>query len=541
MQRRPKRAPGPAGGPSFDALPDELLLAVFQLVPQMTCKPILAVGLQSRGAIERVCNRWRRLALQLPTSLALSFRSTHDDPRGMNAEGVAAALHELLPHLACRRIAALTAGGDTATLAAPVPALLARALYPDLRSLHLDGASGAYFASFLPLCRRLEELMLNTDDDFRECAVDLQLLCSQLCGLSHPLRLLVLKTNRPDTQLLATIGRHVQPAALALHTRGLAAGMWLPQLRACSITIGDNEALSQLTSGLEAAQLPQLCSFVFHDARPAAERQASPPTLPALALLPALCKMECIGSMPRSTWCCPHLTSLLVTDAKRISTPADSAAQCTSLRQLELRGGCRFAGGRFPANLCSALSQLSSLALLAGDGSLTAHLQTSLPQDFSQLSSLRQLHITGVALKPPSVEAFRRLPGLTSLHLCNCRMGGLPDGPYLSNLRSLDLSGSNPQLASPIPFAATVARQLQALRIRWDAEPDDWWPDVQWKLRCFPGLKLLSLDLQLEDYTHPYIDVLRDLIRSELPSCWPDLDGYSLEYPEAANWPDLKH
>lgn len=55
--------------------------------------------------------------------------------------------------------------------------------------------------------------------------------------------------------------------------------------------------------------------------------------------------------------------------------------------------------------------------------------------------------------------------------------------------RSLDLSG-NPLLASPIPFAATVARGLQALRITWDVDLEEWCSDMQWKLRCFPGLKV---------------------------------------------------
>ena len=36
MERFLKRRSGPAGGPSFDALPDELLLAVFQLLPEVT-------------------------------------------------------------------------------------------------------------------------------------------------------------------------------------------------------------------------------------------------------------------------------------------------------------------------------------------------------------------------------------------------------------------------------------------------------------------------------------------------------------------------
>lgn len=58
--------------------------------------------------------------------------------------------------------------------------------------------------------------------------------------------------------------------------------------------------------------------------------------------------------------------------------------------------------------------------------------------------------------------------------------------------RSLDLSG-NQLLASPIPFAAAVARGLQVLRITWDVGLEDWCSDMQWKLRCFPGLKVWSL------------------------------------------------
>ena len=36
MERLLGRRSGAAGGPSFDALPDELLLAVFQLLPEVT-------------------------------------------------------------------------------------------------------------------------------------------------------------------------------------------------------------------------------------------------------------------------------------------------------------------------------------------------------------------------------------------------------------------------------------------------------------------------------------------------------------------------
>lgn len=39
MFRFLQRASGPAGSSPFDALPDELLLAVFQLVPEITLTP----------------------------------------------------------------------------------------------------------------------------------------------------------------------------------------------------------------------------------------------------------------------------------------------------------------------------------------------------------------------------------------------------------------------------------------------------------------------------------------------------------------------
>lgn len=50
-------------------------------------------------------------------------------------------------------------------------------------------------------------------------------------------------------------------------------------------------------------------------------------------------------------------------------------------------------------------------------------------------SALQRLHIRGATITPRSFEAFRRLPGLTALHLRDCQLEGLPAGPYLSGLR----------------------------------------------------------------------------------------------------------
>ena len=64
--------------------------------------------------------------------------------------------------------------------------------------------------------------------------------------------------------------------------------------------------------------------------------------------------------------------------------------------------------------------------------------QTGSPRLLSlpaRCSSLRQLVISNGLICSDSLEAFRWLPGLTALHLHDCELEGLPDGPYLSGLR----------------------------------------------------------------------------------------------------------
>ncbi len=51
------------------------------------------------------------------------------------------------------------------------------------------------------------------------------------------------------------------------------------------------------------------------------------------------------------------------------------------------------------------------------------------------LQPLDELVITSTAIEPPSLEAIRQLPGLTTLRLQDCQLGCLPHGPYLSSLR----------------------------------------------------------------------------------------------------------
>jgi len=90
------------------------------------------------GPVERVCRRWRQLALQLPASLSVYFCSV--DKIGPLQEVSAVAVERLLPHLQCRRITALRITGCTSTLAPEVPGRLARPLYPELRRWVLGGA-----------------------------------------------------------------------------------------------------------------------------------------------------------------------------------------------------------------------------------------------------------------------------------------------------------------------------------------------------------------------------------------------------------------
>lgn len=82
------------------------------------------------GSIERMCRRWRRLALQLPASLSIDLEQLED--LVADQEACAATVERLLPHLRCRNIVAMKVCNWTSCLAPEVPALLARAIYPEL-------------------------------------------------------------------------------------------------------------------------------------------------------------------------------------------------------------------------------------------------------------------------------------------------------------------------------------------------------------------------------------------------------------------------
>lgn len=120
------------------------------------------------------------------------------------------------------------------------------------------------------------------------CAHPSDTSCS---ALACTLQLLKLRSDTPIDLLATTIGRRVQPAALALTAHNPATNMWLPQLQYCNIAVYESQQISQLNSRLEEGSLAQLSSLVLNDLRLAAVRRALPPDLPALALLPSLCKL----------------------------------------------------------------------------------------------------------------------------------------------------------------------------------------------------------------------------------------------------------
>lgn len=177
------------------------------------------------GPLERVCQRWRRLALQLPTGLTIEMVPLVHITMRSDEGAAAAALERLLPLLTCRRIAALSLSTYDLTVTPEVPALLTRVLYPELCrwvgtctvpalagnsnenlvlgtaiclmmpvltqhakqlslclcSLKLRGFGLLHFTTYLPMCRRLEELSLDAQ---YEADAGGRLLCNHLwCGL----------------------------------------------------------------------------------------------------------------------------------------------------------------------------------------------------------------------------------------------------------------------------------------------------------------------------------------------------------------------
>lgn len=115
--------------------------------------------------------------------------------------------------------------------------------------------------------------------------------------------------------------------------------------------------------------------------------------------------------MPQSAWCCPHLTSLLLSGIEAICAPAGSP-HFSGLRQLHVVDSA-FDSGEFPKQLCTALRQLSSLVVTQECFSYTPPGLTSLPPEFSQLRCARELQCW-------------ELPDLIAIAVCSCRCAILP-------------------------------------------------------------------------------------------------------------------
>ncbi|KAL4452782.1 hypothetical protein ABPG75_008444 [Micractinium tetrahymenae] len=317
-------------------------------------------------------------------------------------------------------------------------------------------------------------------------------------------------------------------------------------------------------------------------------------SLPGLERLP-LRHLSTRRCLPKQAWACPGLTCLAARDARVGPLPAAVGPPewARGLRRLALQR-CRFEGGCFPAPLCAALGALTRLKLLecgtlmpeeqggeeqeeqekeeqeeqekeeqeqeeqeqeaGGDGKEDAEeggkeegskkakkkswkqrqkeQELTLPGSFSQLSSLKCLAISGCRLSRQGLEAVAPLSSLSELHLPDCQLEWLPEGGYLRNLETLDISG-NPALDQPIPFAATAARHLCSLRIDFrhvsgvgccvDLEE---WQDLQARLGWFKCLGELHIEAPDGDED---AEALLELVDEAL-DFRNDPDGWSHEH-----------
>lgn len=121
----------PPGRNLFDRLPDELLLNVLSKVPRTGV--VLADGALQIDwrSVERVCRRWRRLALQhLPARLVIQLNDCGPE---WDWEQLAEDFEELLPHVAARSVADCWIHADAAATPPELPAQLAAAVFPSVR------------------------------------------------------------------------------------------------------------------------------------------------------------------------------------------------------------------------------------------------------------------------------------------------------------------------------------------------------------------------------------------------------------------------
>ncbi|KAL4422357.1 hypothetical protein ABPG75_008554 [Micractinium tetrahymenae] len=466
-----------------------------------------------RAGVERVCRRWRQLALSLPSTLALDTEQL-----GPTAAVAEATLERLLPLLRARTFADLRLTAGQPQLSPCWHVLLARSLFPDLCRLELAGA-WPRFTAFLPLCTRLEELsLLLCESGEHELGLrDAELLASQLCGLPTPPRHLRIAVSEgplffffgegdeaeqdvrlPLDTLLRQVGRHMRDTSLSLslarwHPPDASADApyCTPQLRSLSVNLGPDQDRRRFTAGLRAGLLGgleelELLDFPDHN---------EPATLAGLHTLPRLRRLQARGFLPKEGWLCPHLTVLrcigVLEDGtdRNLSTPP-AAVLCTGLRRLQYER-CELDHALSPL-LCAGLGLLTGLAFVG----CQLNDPEPLPRCFTQLSSLRRLAFDHSRLGPEAFEVLKlahAAESLTALSLRDCGLEVLPLGLGASYLLSLDVSEND--FLHALPFAITAGDELKALAL--DFHPDmatqEGWEDLRSKLTFLRCLKVIHL------------------------------------------------
>ncbi|KAL4452778.1 hypothetical protein ABPG75_008440 [Micractinium tetrahymenae] len=414
------------------------------------------VTFSSRGAVERVCRRWRRLCLAtFPCTAAIRF---DQGLRTQSAAHCPPALEHISAALRLRHLQELELSGCYDGLPLPLPAVtaLAAATFPTLRRLKLKQQLLSTLVAFLPLCCRLESLSINHSSMLD--AAKWEELVKALRTLVQLRQLDLSVFSSPCAALAAALQQLPRLQGISLDDYELSEAPWLPHLR-------------DLDVWLDTAQQGQLL---------------------AQAILPGLVELECTFSVPQQAWYCRHLTALTCwhchVDSRDLLPAADM--QLDKLRRLQLRGASD--EDCFPAQLCAL--PLTSLLWMEED---CCDARKSLPPDFSRLSTLQQLAINGLPLSQQGLAPLASLSALTELHLPDCPGKGdcLPRGPYLRRLLALDISGLSSSSDALLPPAVPGATALRALCASWcpllSLLAD--WPKVKEALSKLRRLQVLSL------------------------------------------------
>ena len=184
------------------------------------------------------------------------------------------------------------------------------------------------------------------------------------------------------------------------------------------------------------------------------EPEQPPPDIPplrGLATLPALETLNVEHVLPE-IWRCRSLTSLGVFDAELAADDDLIEVDLPNLCALRFAGVSLLSGTLAPALFASATG-LTKLSLDGIEGSeWGAQRLLTLPPTLSALHHLVEfsLCVADGKLAPRSLAAMQSLGCLRKLRLHRCGLDGLPGGPWLEGLTSLDITFND--FSPSLPF-----------------------------------------------------------------------------------------